>query len=283
MSVRDEIAAAYALLRQPAQTTAPSALGAMRASRVRVSVDAVLVELLGGVAEAFPATARVTSAIRGATWAWVEDYLRSAELAARPSSTRFATLGQLAVTFPAFVQRAIVPGAGPYGALLDDALACETAINQLRAPDPILAAILHRLRGPFADPGRLLSPAALAEATAVGLAAHARVGTYGRDVASLIASARAHLAGLLPPGEWVASLDTHPGLSARRGTFHAVHVLRASGDVVTLQIGEAAASALSQGAVDPRASGCGEDLVRVAAAGGLRAHASSGSSDLATT
>ncbi len=266
MSARGDIAAAYASLRQPA-----AAGGVQTPARARVSVDAVLAELLEALADAFAATSRVISAVTGSTWPWVEDYLRSPELAARPASTRFATLGQLAVTFPSFVRRASLPIAGASAALLRDALAGETAINELRAPDPLLAAILHRLRGPFADPQRLLTPEALPAAPAVALASHARLGAYGRDVASLMASARSRLAGMLPPREWAAALDTHPGLSVRAGAFHAVHVLRPSGEVMTLQIGEATAARLAGAGADPRDASGREDLVRLAAAGALRA------------
>ncbi len=267
MSARDEIAAAYASLRQPGA-------GVTTRARARVSVDAVLTELLEALADAFPATTRVISAVTGRTWPWVEDYLRSPELAARPASTRFATLGQIAGTFPAFVRRTALPVAGGHEALLRDALAAETAINELRAPDPVLAAILHRLRGPFAAPGRRLAPDALGTSRAVHLVAHARLGRYGRDVASLIASARSRLAGMLSPSEWVAALASHPGLSVRAGDFHAVHVLRPSGDVMTLQIAASTAARLAGGDVKDVDDASGrEDLVRLAVAGGLRAGA----------
>ncbi|MDB4982726.1 MAG: hypothetical protein JWM82_3478, partial [Myxococcales bacterium] len=90
MSARDEIAAAYSLMREPGapvDAARAPAVAALRATRVRVSVEAVLSELLASVVDAFPATDRLLSAVRGASAGWLEDYLRSPELAALPPST----------------------------------------------------------------------------------------------------------------------------------------------------------------------------------------------------
>ena len=273
MSARDEIAAAFELLRGTApriDDAAAPGVAAMRPARVRVSVEAVTGELLVAVIDAFPATARVLGAGRGGTVGWLEDYLRSPELADRPASTRFATLPQLLATFPAFVRRAAGGLPAALGPLLDDALACETAINELRQPDPALAAVMHRLSGPFASLSDLLSAADVTRVGAVAIAGHVRIGIYGRDVAALIASARSRLAGFLSPSEWVAALATQPLLAARPGPYRCAHVLRPSGDVTTIQIAEATAAALLAGVADVSATPR-DDLLRLAAAGALRA------------
>jgi hypothetical protein len=273
MSARDEIAAAHAMIREAApaidRASAP-AVAALRPARVRVAVEGVLADLLWTVTDAFPATARVLSATLRGTNAWLEDYLRSAELRARPASTRFATLGQIASTFPPFVRRVARDAPVALAPLLDDALACETAINDLRQPDPNVATVLHRLAGPFAKMNELLAPADLLGAAAVVLAGHARLGTYGRDVAMLRASARSPLAGFLSPSEWVEALATNPTLAARVGPYHCAHVLRATGDVVTVQLDRATATALAAGSADPEAPAMRDDLLRLAAAGALR-------------
>ena len=272
MSARDEIAAAHALIREAAPTIdrarAP-AVAALRSARVRVAVEGVLADLLWAVTDAFPATARVLSAALRGTSAWLEDYLRSAELRARPASTRFATLGQLSSTFPLFVRRVGSDAPVALAPLLDDALTCEAAINDLRQPDPNVATVLHRLAGPFAKLNGLLAPADLLGAEAVVLAGHVRLGTYGRDVAMLRASARSPLAGFLSPSEWIEALATNPTLAARVGPYHCAHVLRATGDVATVQIEHATATALATGSVDPKARAMRDDLLRLAAAGAL--------------
>jgi hypothetical protein len=276
VSVRDEIAAAYALLREPAPHVDPvlaPAVAGLRPARVRVSVAGVLGELLDAIRWTFPATARVLSAARGATGGWLEEYLRSPELGARPASTRFATLAQLVATFPPFVRRCEPTVPATLRSLLDDALGSEIAINELRQPDPGLAAVLYRLKGPFAASNGLLAPAAVAGAGALTLAPHARLGAYGRDVAALQASARARVAGFLSPAEWVAALATTPALAVRVGRYHCAHVLRPSGAVTTIQLGPATAALLDAGPVAPAGVvvEVEDDLIRLAAAGALRA------------
>lgn len=277
MSVRDEIAAAHALLRESAPHINPArapAVAALRAPRVRVAAEAVMSELLWAVTGAFPATARVLSTREEGTSGWLEDYLRSEELRARPPSTRFATLAQVAATFPAFARRrfaharADVPA--NLGPLFADALASETVINDLRQPDPRLAAVLHRLSGPFARTNGLLRPAALGDAP-VTLAGHARLGVYGRDVAALQAAARSRLAGFLEPREWTAALGTNPAFAARPGPYHAAHVLLPSGEVTTIQVEPTTHAALEAGPARAGAPAPRRDLVRLAAAGALRA------------
>jgi hypothetical protein len=277
VSARDEIAAAYSLMREPGAAVdaarAP-AVAALRASRVRVSVEAVLAELLGAVVEAFPATARLLSAVHGVTAGWLEDYLRSPELAARPPSTRFATLAQVAATFPAFARRSAAGAPGPLAAILDDAISCESITNGLRGPDPGLAAVMYRLRGPFVATNGLLSPAAFAGPgptfPRVALAPHARLGAYGRDVAALRDRARAAVAGFLAPLEWATALSTNPAFAARPGPYWCAHVLRPSGEVATIQLARATHDALEAGAAEARAETL-DDWVRLAAAGALRA------------
>jgi hypothetical protein len=278
MSARDEIAAAHELLRAAApriDAARAPAVAALRPARVRVSVDGVLAELLGAVADAFPATVRVLGAVKGGTTGWLEEYLRSDELRARPASTRFATLGQIASTFPPFVRRVVQPFGGTppaeLRALLNDALDSEAAINDLRQPDPALAVVLHRLSGPFAQMNERLSPAEVRAAPAVVLAAHARLGTYGRDVAMLRASARSGLAGFLSPAEWIDALATNPTLAVRAGAYHCAHVLRPTGEVATVPLAPATAAAAAAGPLDPRDPAFLDDLLRLAAAGALRA------------
>jgi hypothetical protein len=273
MSARDEIAAAHALLREALGidgVEAP-AVAALRPARVRVSVEAVLAELLSAVLDSFPATARVLTAARGNTMGWLEEYLRSGEMRSRPASTRFATLGQIAGTFPPFVRRLASTAPRALLSLLSDALESEAAINDLRQPDPGLAAVLHRLRGPFARVNELLSPTQLRSASSVTLAAHVRLATYGRDVAMLQASARSRLAGFLTPAEWIDALAANPNLSTRLGTYHCAHVLRPTGEIATVQIAQTTAISVGAGPVDPRESIVFDDLVRLAAAGALRA------------
>jgi hypothetical protein len=273
MTARDEIAAAHALLREAVprveRSVAP-AVAALSPARVRVAVDGVLAELLWAVADAFPATARVLTAARGGTNGWLEEYLRSGELRSRPASTRFATLGQVASTFPPFVRRLAGNAPPTLLPLLNDALESEAAINDLCQPDPGLAAILHRLRGPFAKMNDLLGPVEVRGASAVVLAAHVRLGTYGRDVAMLRASARSRLAGFLSPVEWIEALTTNPTLATRAGPYHCAHVLRPTGEVATVQVSLVTATSVAAGPVDPRDSAVFEDLIRLAAAGALR-------------
>jgi hypothetical protein len=283
VSVRDEIAAAHALLRESAPRIDPArapAVAALRAARVRVAAEAVMSELLWAVTGAFPATARVLSALEDGTTGWLEDYLRSEELRGRPPSTRFATLAQVAATFPAFARRraAGAPANVLANVLADvfaylaplfaDALASETVINDLRQPDPGLAAVLHRLSGPFARTNGLLRPAALGDAP-VALARHARLGVYGRDVAALQAAARSRLAGFLTPREWTAALGTNPAFAVRPGPYHAAHVLLPSGEVTTLQLEPVTHAALAAGPARPGDPAPRRDLLRLAAAGAL--------------
>jgi hypothetical protein len=274
VSARDEIAAAYSLMREPGapvDAARAPAVAALRASRVRVSVEAVMAELLASVVEAFPATARLLSAVHGVTAGWLEDYLRSPELAARPPSTRFATLAQVAATFPAFARRSAAGAPGPLAAILDDAISFESVTNGLRAPDPGLAAVLYRLRGPFVATNGLLGPAAFTGPTLprVALAAHARLGAYGRDVAALRDRARAVVAGFLAPSEWATALSTNPAFAARPGPYWCAHVLRPTGEVATIQLARATHDALGA-ATEARAETL-DDWVRLAAAGALRA------------
>jgi hypothetical protein len=275
VSARDEIAAAYSLMREPGapvDAARAPAVGALRASRVRVSVEAVMAELLGSVVEAFPATARLLSAVHGVTAGWLEQYLRSPELAARPPSTRFATLAQVAATFPAFARRSAAGAPGPLAAILEDAISFESVTNGLRGPDPGLAAVLYRLRGPFVATNGLLRPAAFAGPTLphVALAPHARLGAYGRDVAALRERARAVVAGFLAPSEWAMALATNPAFAARPGPYWCAHVLRPSGEVATVQLARTTHDALAAATVEARADAL-DDWVRLAAAGALRA------------
>lgn len=275
MSARDELEAAFALVRGASPDVDPAsapAVAALRGARMRVAVDGAAAELHWAVAEWFPATSRVLTAVKGGARGWLDGYLRSPELEARPPSTRFATLGQLVATFPPFARRTGEGAPPPLAALLDDALASELAINELRQPDPRLAAVMHRLAGPFAGRGDLLSAADVAagRAARVALAPHARLGVYGRDVAALQASARSHLAGFLSPLEWVEALSRDPALAARPGTYHAAHVLRPSGQVATLQLGAQTNAALAAGACATGDAATLDDLLRLAAAGALR-------------
>jgi hypothetical protein len=273
LSVRDEIAAAHALLRESApriDAARAPAVAALRAPRVRVAAEAVMSELLWAVTGAFPATARVLSALESGTAAWLEEYLRSEELRHRPPSTRFATLEQVAATFPAFARRRAAGALASTAALFADALESETVINDLRRPDPGLAAVLNRLRGPFARTNGLLRPEALGHAP-IALAGHARLGVYGRDVAALQAAARSRLAGFLAPHEWTAALGTNPAFAARPGRYHAAHVLLPSGEVTTLQLEPVTHAALASGPTRPDGPAPRRDLLRLAAAGALRA------------
>jgi hypothetical protein len=274
VSAREEIAAAHALLRESAPRVNPAvapAVAALRIARVRVAADAVMAELLGAVAGWFPATSRVLSAIHGATNGWLEAYLRSDELRERPPSTRFAALAQVAATFPRFARRLAAGAPDDLAALFGDALASELAINELRTPDPALAPVLHRLTGPFAKTNGLLAAAEVGSAGMdVVLAAHARLGAYGRDVAALQASARSRLAGFLTPLEWTRALSTNPALAVRPGRYHCAHVLRPTGDVATIQIAAVTSTALQAGAAVPGDPVAREDVIRLAAAGALR-------------
>jgi hypothetical protein len=277
VSARDEIEAAFALVRGPGprqeiDAARTPAAAALRAARVRVAADAAAAELHWALVEWFPATARVLTAAPGAARGWLEEYLRSAELEARPPSTRFATLGQLVATFPPFARRIAAGAPPPLAALFADALACELAVNELRQPDPRLAAVMHRLAGPFAGRSDLLSAADVAagRAARVSLAPHARLGVYGRDVAALQGSARSRLSGFLAPLEWVEALDRHPALAARPGRYHAAHVLRPSGQVATLQLAERTHAALAGGSCAADDPVTRDDLLRLAAAGALR-------------
>jgi hypothetical protein len=274
VSARDELEAAFALVRGAEPRVDPArapAVAALRGARMRVAVDAAAAELHWALVEWFPATARVLTAVKGGARGWLEEYLRSPELESRPPSTRFATLRQLVDTFPAFARRVTAGAPAPLAALFDDALASELCINELRQPDPRLAAVMHRLAGPFAAPGDLLKPADIAGlAERVALASHARLGVYGRDVAALQASARSRLAGFLSPLEWVEGLGRDPALAARPGRYHAAHVLRPSGQVATVQLAERSHAALSAGSCSTRDPAASDDLLRLAAAGALR-------------
>jgi HAD superfamily hydrolase (TIGR01662 family) len=178
-------------------------------------------------------------------------------------------------TVPAYARRAAQQGlaASPaLAALFDDALASELVINQLRQPDPALAAVLHRLSGPFAPREALLRAAQVASGAVlrVALAPHARLGVYGRDVAALQASARSRLAGFLSSAEWTAALDRLPALAVRAGRQHAAHVLRPTGEVATFGIDGATFAALSAGPCGTGDPATRDDLLRLAAAGALR-------------
>ncbi len=274
MSARDEIAAAYSLLREPGapvDATRAPAVAALRPARVRVAVEAVMSELLASVVDAFPATARLLSAVHGATAGWLEDYLRSPELAARPPSTRFATLAQIAATFPAFARRSALGAPASLAPILEDAISFEGVTNGLRGPDPGLAAVMYRLRGPFVATNGLLRPAAFAGPTLprVALAPHARLGAYARDVAALRDRARSSVAGFLAPLEWAMSLSTNPAFAARPGPYWCAHVLRPSGEVATVPLAKSTHDALAT-AAQARVETL-DDWIRLAAAGALRA------------